>query len=80
MWVLAAVAVVAVAFGPSARYHHYHVGAQPADMYVQPGDTIANTTGEASPSNCTDPPTCLPSCKVNRYAPMAPGFQFNSMW
>jgi hypothetical protein len=38
MWVLAAVAVVAVALGPSARYHHYHVGAQPGDMYVQPGD------------------------------------------
>jgi hypothetical protein len=48
IWVLAAVAVVAVALTPAARYHHYspghhykpghHVGAQPADMYVQPTD------------------------------------------
>jgi hypothetical protein len=37
-WVLVAVALVAVAFGPAARYHHYHSGNHQADMYVQPGD------------------------------------------
>ena len=38
MWVLLAVAVLALVFGTGARYHHYRNGSQPADMYVQPGD------------------------------------------
>ncbi len=43
MWVLVAVAVVAVAFGPAARYHHYgQTGSQRADMYVQPGDMYSH--------------------------------------
>jgi hypothetical protein len=38
MWVLLAVAVLALVFGTGARYHHYTPRSQPGDMYVQPGD------------------------------------------
>ncbi len=38
LWVLLAVAALALVFGTGARYHHYRNGSQPADMYVQPGD------------------------------------------